>query len=360
MKVNLGFTKDECIKMLESCRSSIRCRLWVLHKCDGVLPKGKLSMRQKMDPNGVDKPVIVHRNDTSLDCTPRALIDVIRRFMPEALRLCSYEEGLQCSNCKIIDQRDSNGKVLWRKELCKCQDINQHAQGFANNAINGPSNFGQALPTSMQCQDKPFPQGYQCTQNCKYWAGEISPTRKEREENPEQYSEETISQCELHSASFCGTSVLFKDYCRSECNNCAPPNPRDMVQAFVMNETKIDYSSGRIDHVESLYIGGYYLMPWRDIKQPAKLTLSDGQKFTAVVRKPSGTYGDTKIWFTPKVEQIKQLLPKMTPRYGDQLSAEVEYDDGSTKNVVVRIVGCIVSNVKKFFNEPCNIFPPPA
>ena len=140
----------------------------------------------------------------------------------------------------------------------------------------------------------------------------------------------------------------------------APPNPGDMVQAFVMNETKIDYSSGRVDHVESLYIGGYYLMPWSDIKQPAKLTLSDGQKFTAVVRKPSGHYDDTKIWFTPKVEQIKQLLPNMKPRYGDQLSADVEYDDGSTKNVVVRIVGCIVSNIKKFFNEPCNIFPPPA
>ena len=87
---------------------------------------GKLSMRQKMDPNGVDKPVIVHRNDTSLYCTPPELIDIIRKFMPEALRLCSYEKGLQCSNCKVIDQRDSNGKVLWRKELCKCQDINQH------------------------------------------------------------------------------------------------------------------------------------------------------------------------------------------------------------------------------------------
>ena len=83
-------------------------------------------MRQKMDPNGVDKPVIIHRNDTSLYCTPPALIDIIRKFMPEELRLCSYEEGLQCSNCKVIDQRDSNGKVLWRKELCKCQDINQH------------------------------------------------------------------------------------------------------------------------------------------------------------------------------------------------------------------------------------------
>ena len=132
-----------------------------------------------------------------------------------------------------------------------------------------------------------------------------------------------------------------------------------MVQAFVMNETVIDHSSGRFDSVESLYIGGYHLMPWRDIKQPTTLTLSDGQKFTAVIKKDR--YQESKVWFTPKVEQIKQLLPKMTPLYGNQLPAEVEYDDGSTKNVVVRIVGCLHSNNEELPQHlPCNIFPPPA
>ena len=50
-----------------------------------------------------------------------------------------------------------------------------------------------------------------------------------------------------------------------------------MVQAFFMNETRI-FSSGKIDYVEMLYIGGYDILPWRHIKQPTTLTLSDGQK----------------------------------------------------------------------------------
>ena len=130
-----------------------------------------------------------------------------------------------------------------------------------------------------------------------------------------------------------------------------------MVQAFFMNETRI-FSSGKIDYVEMLYIGGYDILPWRHIKQPTTLTLSDGQKFTAVIKKDR--YQESKVWFTPKVEQIKQLLPKTSPRYGDQLSAEVGYDDGSTKNVVVRIVGCLESNDERLPPSPCNIFPPPA
>ena len=130
-----------------------------------------------------------------------------------------------------------------------------------------------------------------------------------------------------------------------------------MVKAFVMNETTIDHNSGKYSYVESLYIGGYYVMPWRDIKQPTTLTLSDGQKFTAVIKK---SHQESQVWFTLKVEQINQLLPKMIPRYGNQLSAVVEYDDGSTKNVVVRIVGCLESNKEMLPPSPCNIFPPPA
>jgi len=89
-----------------------------------------------------------------------------------------------------------------------------------------------------------------------------------------------------------------------------------------------------------------------------KESIIPGQKLTAVIKKDR--YQESKIWFTPKVEQIKQLLPKMTPLYGNQLPAEVEYDDGSTKNVVVRIVGCLASNNEELPQSPCDIFPPPA
>ena len=89
-----------------------------------------MSVGREMYSNDDTEPVTVHRNDTSLHCTPPDMIDIVKRFIPGELRLCSTEEDLNCGCEMIINKRDSNGRVIKLTEECKCQDINMQGISY--------------------------------------------------------------------------------------------------------------------------------------------------------------------------------------------------------------------------------------
>ena len=94
-----------------------------------------MSVRSEMYSN--DTPVIVHRNDTSLHCTPPDMIDIVKRFIPGELRLCSTEENLNCGCEMIVNKRDLNGRVIKVTEECKCQDINVQGTHYSFSIHSG-------------------------------------------------------------------------------------------------------------------------------------------------------------------------------------------------------------------------------
>ena len=94
-----------------------------------------MSERREMYSN--DTPVIVHRNDTSLHCTPPDMIDIVKRFIPGELRLCSTEEHLNCGCEMIVNKRDPNGRVIKVTEECKCQDINVQGTHYSFSIHSG-------------------------------------------------------------------------------------------------------------------------------------------------------------------------------------------------------------------------------